>query len=82
MGNVPEYEIEKHYRVYNNKEGTCITVGPDGELGCVQVRTADRKSEEWYGKLDFMLAPEAALALGEALVRAANDAIRVAKGQP
>jgi hypothetical protein len=75
MAKVPEYEVEKHYRIYNNKEGTCITVGPDGELGCVQVRTADKKSEEWYGKLDFMLQPEAALALGEALVKAAHDAI-------
>jgi hypothetical protein len=76
---VPEYEIEKSYSVYNNKEGTCIKVGPDGELGCVQVRTADKRSEEWYGKLDFMLQPEAALALGEALTKAAQDAIDKAR---
>jgi hypothetical protein len=79
MSKVPEYEVEQHYRIYNNKEGTCITVGPDGELGCVQVRTADNKSAEWYGKIDLMLQPEAALALGEALVKAAKDAIEKAK---
>jgi len=79
MAKVPEYEIEQHYSIYNNKEGTCINVGPDGELGCVQVRTADRKSEEWYGKIDLMLQPEAALALGEALIKAAKDAIEKAK---
>lgn len=81
MAKVPEYEIEQHYRVYSNKEGVCIEVGPDGELGCVQIRTADKKSEEWYGKIDFMLQPEAALAVGHALIKAAQDAIDRARGE-
>lgn len=81
MGNVPKYEIEKHYKVYDNEDGVCINVGPDGELGCVQVRTADKKSEEWYGKLDFMLAPAAAMALGKALVQSAQDLIDAEKGK-
>jgi hypothetical protein len=61
--------------VWHDKEGVAIQVGPDADgLNLVQVKTYDKKSEEFYGPVRFTMDASIARALGQALINAADDA--------
>ena len=61
--------------VWHDKEGVAIQVGPDADgLNLVQVKTYDKKSEEFYGVIRFTMDAEVARSLGRALIDAADDA--------
>jgi hypothetical protein len=61
--------------VWHDKEGVAIQVGPDADgLNLVQVKTYDKKSEEFYGPVRFTMDASIARALGRALINAADDA--------
>jgi hypothetical protein len=61
--------------VWHDKEGVAIQVGPDADgLNLVQVKTYDKKSEEFYGPIRFTMDADIARALGWALIRASEEA--------
>jgi hypothetical protein len=69
-----KYEIEKDYRVVDNQHGVSITVGPDRDgVGCVEIYTKDKSSEEFFGKMNLVLSPKLAKKLASALLAAAAD---------
>ena len=72
MGDKVSTEIIR--RVYDDSEGTFIEVGPDGDgLDCVEVRTTDKESRDYWGAILFSMPKPMARALGEALIAASKD---------
>lgn len=53
-------------------EQVAIDVQPD-EVEMVLVQTKDKEAEEYFGKIEFRLAPEVARALGQAMIDCANE---------
>jgi hypothetical protein len=69
------YSVELSRRIYDDDCGACIQVGPDGEgLGCVEVRTPDAASKEYFGDVRFTVPKEMAAMIGQALIDAAKEA--------
>lgn len=74
MSSVRKYETEVVRRIYDNDEGVYVEVGPDSDaLGLVELRTGDKASEDYYGKLRFTMTKEQAIAVGHALIAAAAE---------
>lgn len=61
-------------RIYNNKEGVCLEVGPDADIGeLVQISTPNGKSAEFFGKTRLVMEPRMAKALAKALIECADE---------
>lgn len=61
-------------RIFDDTEGAYIEVGPDADgLDCIEVRTTNAKSKEYFGEFRFSLMPEMAKLLGNALIDAAES---------
>jgi hypothetical protein len=67
--------IESVYKVYDDGEGVSLNVESDADaLGFVRITTADNpKSVEFWGKIDFTMAPEIAENLAKALLKKVKD---------
>ena len=69
------FTLEKHLRIYNDKEGVFIQIRPSpdvpGEL--LLVETVDKKSQEWYGKCCVIISKEEAKLLAKALLEMVED---------
>ena len=60
--------------VWDDKDGVSLSIGPDSDsLGLVEMRTTDTKSAEFYGKVRLCMPKEMAIAVGEALIAAAEE---------
>ena len=70
-----KYSIEKTYKVWDDKEGVYIEVGPDSDTGSlVQVSTeGNPQSMQYYGRCRVVMEPEMARLLADALYSAADD---------
>jgi hypothetical protein len=69
------YSVELGRKIYDDDCGACIQVGPDRDgLGCVEIRTPDAASAEYFGDIRFIVSPQLAKLLGKALIDAAADA--------
>lgn len=64
------FTLEKHLRVYNDKEGVFIQVrpNPDAPEDLIQIETVDQTSQEWYGEFHFSLTKDEARLLAQALI--------------
>jgi hypothetical protein len=52
-----------------------LTVGPDADgLGCVRIHAASPSAQEYWGKVDLVVAPNIARALAQAMLLAADEA--------
>lgn len=61
-------------KVWLKGGGAEIEVGPDPDgLGCVRVLTRTKDDQDYFGKFDFILAPEIAITLGEAIIATAKE---------
>lgn len=65
---------ETIYKVYDDDKGTFIEIGPhkDG-LDLIEVVIPDKASQDFFGKAQFILSKEMAIAVGEALINAAKN---------
>lgn len=61
------YTNEVSIKSYDDTHGTYIEVTPELEIDSVRIRTVDKESQEWYGKIDFAINIEAAKALIQAI---------------
>lgn len=61
------YTNEVSIKSYDDTHGTHIEVTPVLEIDSVRIRTLDKESQEWYGKIDFTINIEAAKALIQAM---------------
>ena len=69
-----ENPIEVIRRVHVPNENACLEIGDYVEAPhCVELRTVDAKSIEWFGKVSVTMQPEYAEALGNALIAAAKE---------
>ncbi len=69
------YSVELIRRVYDADHGACFEIGPDSDgLDCVQLRTPDAASKEYFGDVRFTVPAEMAELIGQALIDAANEA--------
>jgi hypothetical protein len=69
------YSVELSRRVYDNKHGVCFEIAPDSDgLDCVQLRTPDAGSKEYFGDVRFTVPKEMAILIGQALIDAAKEA--------
>lgn len=63
-------------RVFDDNEGVFIEVGPDCDgLGCVEVRTTNKECQDYFGEAKLTMSPAIARLLGEALIKAADEAL-------
>ena len=68
-----EYTTEVVHKIFDNAEGVHICIGPDRDVGSfLEIYTEDEKSEEYYGKLNFIMPQELAVKIGEALIEMAQ----------
>lgn len=69
------FTLEKHLRVYNDKEGVFIQVrpNPNAPEDLIQIETVDRTSQEWYGEFHFILNKEEAKLLAQALIELSSQ---------
>lgn len=67
--------VEHVFRVYDlNGDGAFLEVGTDGDgLDMVEIRTTDKTSKEWFGEHRLSIDKDTARALGETLIKAANE---------
>lgn len=71
------YTTEIVRNIWDDSEGVALTVGPDGDsLGLIELRTHDEKAAEYYGKVRLTMKPEQAVKIGQALLDAAQDALK------
>ena len=69
------YSMELSRRVYDDEHGACFEIGPDSDgLDCVQLRTPDATSKEYFGDVRFTVPKEMAILIGQALIDAAKEA--------
>lgn len=69
-----KYETEIVRRIYENQEGVYLEVGPDSDgLDCVELRTVDTKSKEYFGTINILLPKELARHVGQALIDSSNE---------
>ena len=67
-------------RIWYDHEGVALEISdPPDSTEMLQLSTYDDKAEEWFGKVDIMLDPAFAVALGNALVELGKRKIRKAK---
>ena len=51
-----KFSVETIRRVYDDSLGVFLEIGPDSEgNGGIQIRTTNKESEEYFGKIDFTL---------------------------
>ena len=69
------YSVELIRRVYDDDHGACFEIGPDSDgLDCVQLRTPDATSKEYFGDVRIVVSAEMAALIGQALIDAAKEA--------
>jgi len=73
-------QVDTIYKVYEDNEGAFLEIGDDPEYpdSYLMLRTTEKASQEWFGKVNITLTPEYAIALGETLIKAAKDKQKVA----
>lgn len=70
-----DISVETTRAVWLDKEGVCIKVGVDRDVGeLVEVYT-DGKSEEYFGPTRLVMSPELALQVGKVIVTQAQELI-------
>ena len=71
------FTLEKHLRVYNDKEVVFIQVRPcpDAPEELIRVETVDKTSQEWYGKCCVSISKEEAKLLAKALLEIGEEQI-------
>ena len=69
------FTLEKHFRVYNDKEGVFVQVrpNPDAPGDLIQIETVNQASQEWYGEFHFSLTKEEAKLLAQALIELSSQ---------
>lgn len=69
------FTLEKHLRIYNDKEGVFIQIRPSPDVPeeLLQVETVDKKSQEWYGKCCVSISKEEAKLLAKALLEMGEE---------
>ncbi len=73
----PAIETETVYRVFNNEEGVCLSVGPCPDFpGNVLFSTADKDAAEYFGKIHFTTGTTMMRQIAQAMLRACDDADR------
>jgi hypothetical protein len=65
-------------RIYpESADGAHFEVGPWPDApDCVELRTVDKKSIDYFGQINISMAPDVAKAVGEALIAAAAECSR------
>ena len=62
---VPQFELESHFKVYDNENGEFMNIGPDRDgLDCVEIIDGD---------ITLVMPPEQALLVAEAIKRVALE---------
>jgi len=68
------YEVETVVRIHVSGENARLEVGTDPDVGsCVQIRTPDASSSDYFGKIELTLPPELARALAAGIVKVAES---------
>lgn len=69
------HTVENVHRVFHRDgDGAFVEVGPDGDgVGCVEIRTTGKPSEEFFGAVRLVLDPGMARLVADALRRAADE---------
>lgn len=69
------YTLEKHLRIYNDKEGVFVQVRPNPDVpeDLIQIETIDKASQEWYGNFRFSLSKQEAKLLAQALIELVGE---------
>ena len=71
-----DFETEVVRRVFDNRQGGCVTVGPDRDgLSCIEVYT-EGKGAEVFGPVRLVMEPNLARLVAKALVDACDDVER------
>ena len=72
--NSPLYQLECQYKIHDNENGECITVGPDADgLNCVEIIDGDTR---------ILLPPEMALFVADAITRCVEDMLKDKENYP
>lgn len=70
-----DHSLETFHRIYDDREGVCLQVGPDTDgLDLVQLGTPNKESVEHYGEVRLVMLPEQARLVAKALILAADAA--------
>ena len=66
-----EIEVENVVRLHTSE--ATLEVGTDADTGShVEIRTPDKRSNEWYGEVRLSLSPDIATALAHAILKVAG----------
>lgn len=66
------FEVETVVRLHSSD--AVLEVGTDADTSsCVEIRTPDDRSREYYGDIRLALQPEMAVALAHAILRVADS---------
>lgn len=67
--------IEVTRKVYDDENGVCLSIGPDGDgLDLIRVCTPSQSDEDWFGKVSFTMTHEFARSFAKAILVASDDA--------
>jgi len=69
------FEVDDVKRLYvKNENGACLEIcpNPDAPDFGIVLHSPDKKSEEWFGKVNLILSPDECRTLGSALVEYAD----------
>jgi hypothetical protein len=62
------------FRVVDESEGVFLEIGPDEDGNCLEIRTTNQASKEWFGDIRFLITTkEFARQLGEAIIKASEN---------
>ena len=69
------HSLETLRRVYDDREGVCLEIGPDSDsLDLVEMRTPNKESVAYYGEVRLTFLPAQARLVAKALMMAADEA--------
>lgn len=66
------FEIEKMTILHTDDYSLAVGTSADNP-NYIEIRTHDKRAEEWFGKISLCLEKNHALALGKALIDAASE---------
>lgn len=70
------YTTEIHRKIYHDKEGVCLQVGPDSDgLNMVRICAPTKEDKNYFGPIDVQLDPRLVLQLVKAMTAAAQEAL-------
>jgi hypothetical protein len=69
-----KFSTEVVRKIWDDEDGVYVQVGPDGDsLDLVELRTVDETSEQFYGKIRFVMHPIQAREVAAAILACADE---------